>query len=203
MKGEKVKLRVQGIMNSQVQSGAYALILSEEGMRRIPIIVGAFEAQSIAIALERLTPPRPLTHDLFIAYMKETGFELKEIYIYKFTDGVFYSKILFYDDTRKIQLDSRTSDAIAIALRTESEIYTTETIMQKCGIVIEDNDSIAEKETDLFFEDNLQDLTIPQKQLRNLPNKEIERLMQKAVEQEDYEFAKTYKDELTRREKEK
>ena len=107
----RIKLRVQGLANSQIQSGAYALILAEEnGPRRIPIIVGTAEAQSIAIALEHIVPPRPLTHDLFATFAQAFNVILKEVYIYKFEDGVFYSELEFSDGERSIKLDSRTSD---------------------------------------------------------------------------------------------
>ena len=106
---KRVKLRVQGITNSQVQSGAYALILAEEkGIRRIPIIVGMPEAQSIAIALEGLKPPRPLTHDLFATFAQAFGIRLTEVYIYRFEEGIFYSELLFTDGDRSIKVDSRT-----------------------------------------------------------------------------------------------
>ena len=119
----RIKLRVQGLTNSQIQSGAYALILAEEdGVRRIPIIVGTSEAQSIAIALERITPPRPLTHDLFATFAQAFGVRLCEVFIYKFEDGVFYSELLFEDGIKQIRLDSRTSDAIAIALRVKCDM---------------------------------------------------------------------------------
>ena len=128
----KIKLRVQGLTNSQIQSGAYALILAEEnGARRVPIIVGTSEAQSIAIALEHITPPRPLTHDLFMTFAQAFGIQLREVFIYKFEDGVFYSELLFDDGITQVRLDSRTSDAIAIALRVKCDIYTTEHIVSE------------------------------------------------------------------------
>ena len=119
----KNKIKGSRLANSQVQSGAYALILAEEnGPRRIPIIVGTAEAQSIAIALEHIVPPRPLTHDLFATFAQAFNVILKEVYIYKFEDGVFYSELEFSDGERSIKLDSRTSDAIAIALRVNCDI---------------------------------------------------------------------------------
>jgi bifunctional DNase/RNase len=207
MEDKRIKLRVQGLTNSQVQSGAYALVLAEEGLRRIPIIVGMFEAQSIAIALEGINPPRPLTHDLFIAYTKATDYQMREIFIHKFEDGVFYSEIVLSNGDNTIQIDSRTSDAIAIALRTNCNIYTTESIMRKCGIVLDesnnadndnDNDSLPEELTI----DDLQDVAKLRKQLRTLKKREIEERMAKAVAKEDYEFAKIYKEELLRRKEE-
>ena len=136
----KIKLRVQGLTNSQIQSGAYALILAEEnGARRVPSIVGTSEAQSIAIALEHITPPRPLTHDLFMTFAQAFGIQLREVFIYKFEDGVFYSELLFDDGITQVRLDSRTSDAIAIALRVKCDIYTTEHIVSECGVVLEES----------------------------------------------------------------
>lgn len=208
-KERKIKLRVQGLTNSQIQSGAYALVMAEEGRRRIPIIVGMFEAQSIAIALEGINPPRPLTHDLFIAYMKATGFYMKEVFIHKFEDGVFYSEILLLttDGASEIRIDSRTSDAIAIALRINCDIYTTEAIMRKCGIVLDEDNIFSDSEIESLPEEltmeDLQDLTKLKNQLRSLKKKEIEERMEKAVAEENYEFAKIYNDELLRREEEK
>ena len=133
-----IKLNVLGISYSQTQSGAYALILTEEnGDRRIPIIVGGFEAQSIAIELEGLKPPRPLTHDLFLSFAKVFGISIKEVVIYKLEEGVFYSQLLCDNSMEKITLDARTSDAIALALRFKCPIYTTEEIITKAGIVLD------------------------------------------------------------------
>ncbi|MDR2913539.1 MAG: bifunctional nuclease family protein [Tannerella sp.] len=205
MEDKRIKLRVQGLTNSQIQSGAYALVLAEEGLRRIPIIVGMFEAQSIAIALEGINPPRPLTHDLFIAYTKATGYQMREIFIHKFEDGVFYSEIVLTNGDNTIRIDSRTSDAIAIALRTDCNIYTTESIMRKCGIVLDESSNTENDNEPLPEEltiDDLQDITKLRKQLRTLKKREIEERIAKAVAKEDYEFAKIYKDELLRREEE-
>ena len=206
MENKKIKLRVQGLTNSQIQSGAYALVLAEDGLRRIPIIVGMFEAQSIAIALEGINPPRPLTHDLFIAYTKATGYVMKEVFIHKFEDGVFYSEIVLSCGDSTIQIDSRTSDAISIALRTNCSIYTTEQIMRRCGIVLDEsinpdnsNGTLPEELT----ADDLQDITKLKKQLSALKKKDVEERMSIAIAKEDYEFAKIYKDELLRREEKK
>ena len=136
---DRVKLKVMGITYSQIQNGAYALVLAEEnGDRRIPIIIGTAEAQSIAIRLEHLTPPRPMTHDLFASFAQGFGIRLREVFVYHYEDGVFSSELLFDDGTRQIRIDSRTSDAIAIALRTQSPIYTTEKIISEAGIIFQE-----------------------------------------------------------------
>jgi bifunctional DNase/RNase len=203
----RVKLRVQGLTNSQIQSGAYALILAEEkGSRRIPIIVGTMEAQSIAIALEKINPPRPLTHDLFSAFLQSFDIRLHEVFIYKFEDGIFYSELLFDNGTRRVRLDSRTSDAIAIALRVQCDIYTTEGIIRECGVVLEDSslfeDDEDKEEEDLMYDlepDEIKDEAQLQKWLSLLETDEIETRLQEAIENENYEYAKMYKDELHRR----
>lgn len=202
----KIKLRVQGLTNSQVQSGAYALILAEEnGLRRIPIIVGTAEAQSIAIALEHITPPRPLTHDLFATFAHAFGINLQEVYIYKFEDGVFFSELLFSDGERNIKLDSRTSDAIAIALRVKCDIYTSEKIVEECGVVLEetpppptDRPNTEEDLEELEPEDIKDEATL-RKWLSLLDNQEIDERLEEAIADENYEYAKMYQDELRRR----
>lgn len=203
---DKVKLRVQGLTNSQMQSGAYALILSEDGPRRIPVIVGVSEAQSIAIALEGLRPPRPLTHDLFVRFSNAYQIRLLEVLIYKFEDGIFYSEMLFSDGMNEIRIDSRTSDAVAIAIRMRSDIYTYESIIQKCGIILDERNSSDDKEelilTESMNPEEINDNTKLQEWLRLLENGEIEERMEKAIREENYEFAKIYKEELLRRERE-
>jgi bifunctional DNase/RNase len=198
----KVKLKVQGLTNSRLHSGAYALILSEDGPRRIPVIVGVSEAQSIAIALEELKPPRPLTHDLFVAFVQAFNIRLKEIFIYKFEDGVFYSEMHFSDGARDIRIDSRTSDAVAIAIRMKSDIYILESIIQKCGIVLEEIETADSDETTMFKELNPEDIKDKETLkvwLSLLPDSEIDERMAKAIEDEKYEYAKMYKEELLKR----
>lgn len=203
----RIKLKVQGLTNSQIQSGAYALILAEEnGSRRIPIIVGTAEAQSIAIALEQIKPPRPLTHDLFVNYTQTVGIPLREVLIYKFEDGVFFSELYFSDGTREIRLDSRTSDAIAIALRVNCDIYTTEKIVIECGVVLDDILSPEEKMEDEYLLDlepeDIKDEIQLKKWLGLLELDEIKERLEEAVSDENYEYAKMYKDEIRRREEE-
>lgn len=198
----RIKLRVQGLTNSQIQSGAYALILAEEeGARRIPIIVGTSEAQSIAIALERITPPRPLTHDLFVTFAQAFGVRLREVFIYKFEDGVFYSELLFGDEEHEVRLDSRTSDAIAIALRVKCDIFTTEAIVRECGVVLEDTIP-EEKDDDALYEmepEEIKDEDQLKRWLSLLEDEELSERLDEAITDENYEFAKMYKDEIRRR----
>lgn len=204
----KIKLRVQGLTNSQIQSGAYALILAEEeGARRIPIIVGTSEAQSIAIALEHITPPRPLTHDLFVTFAQAFGIQLREVFIYKFEDGVFYSELLFDDGITQVRLDSRTSDAIAIALRVKCDIYTTDQIVAECGVVLEDASSMADKDDEEYAlldkePEDIEDAEELKKWLSLLDEDELTERLDEAVSDENYEYAKMYKDEIRRREEE-
>ena len=200
----RIKLRVQGLTNSQIQSGAYALILAEEdGVRRIPIIVGTSEAQSIAIALERITPPRPLTHDLFATFAQAFGVRLCEVFIYKFEDGVFYSELLFEDGIKQIRLDSRTSDAIAIALRVKCDIYTTPEIVRECGVVLDDAAEEKDDDSFLYLEpEEIHDEAQLKKWLSLLDADELSDRLDDAVADENYEYAKMYKDEIRRREEE-
>lgn len=204
----KIKLRVQGLTNSQIQAGAYALILAEEeGARRIPIIVGTSEAQSIAIALEHITPPRPLTHDLFVTFAQAFGIQLREVFIYKFEDGVFYSELLFDDGITQVRLDSRTSDAIAIALRVKCDIYTTYQIVAECGVVLEDASSMTDKDDEEYAlldkePEDIEDAEELKKWLSLLDEDELTERLDEAVSDENYEYAKMYKDEIRRREEE-
>src|SRR6195952_3058933 len=140
---KKIKLDIVGLSYSQTQSGAYALVLGEVGgRRRLPIIIGSFEAQAIAIEIEKMTPSRPLTHDLFKSFAQAYNINIKEIIIYNLVDGIFYSKLVCSDGKKDIEIDARTSDAIAMAVRFECPIYTYEFILSTAGIVIEGNDFV-------------------------------------------------------------
>ncbi len=184
MEEKKIKLNVLGITFSQIQAGAYALVLAEdEGLRRVPIIIGTPEAQSIAIFLEGLHPPRPLTHDLFITFAKALHIELQEVNIYKFEDGVFYSELLFRNKNEIVRIDSRTSDAIALALRTQSPIYTTENIMKEASIIM-DEETDEEEGADDATEDNNENRSI----------EELQSSLDNAIRMEDYEKASHIRD---------
>ena len=206
----RIKLRVQGLASSQIQSGAYALILAEEnGKRRIPIIVGTAEAQSIAIALEHINPPRPLTHDLFKTLILAFHAKVESVYIYKFEDGVFYSELAINDGEQTIKLDSRTSDAIAIALRTHCDIYTSEKIIEDCGVVLEESSSTSsttspsnKSEELLSMEpEEIKDEDLLKEWLSLLDENDLNTRLEKAIQEEHYEYAKMYRDELLRRNK--
>jgi len=199
----KIKLNVLGISYSQTQSGAYALVLTEEkGDRRIPIIVGGFEAQSIAIQLEGLKPPRPLTHDLFMNFAKSFHIELLEVNIYKLEEGVFYSKLLCDNGDQKISIDTRTSDAIALALRFKCPIFTTEEIMERAGIVIEFG---SEEKTSGITPDSSFSDTSPgtgkdtSEEFKEFSTQELNEMLKEAIGKEDYERASMIRDELKKR----
>ena len=204
----KIKLNVLGISYSQTQSGAYALVLSEEdGNRRIPIIVGGFEAQAIAIELEGLAPPRPLTHDLFKDFAQSYGIRILEVNIHKLEDGVFFASILCDNGDAKITLDARTSDAIALALRFKCPIYTTDEIVEKAGIVLD-----FEKGSDLESPPLTDDEKVeaPREKVKKrsiLPDlsestmDELRAMLADAVSKEDYEGASEIRDEINRRSK--
>ena len=196
---DKIKLNVLGISYSQTQSGAYALVLTEEdGDRRIPIIVGGFEAQSIAIQLEGLHPPRPLTHDLFLNFAQSFGIKLLEVNIYKLEEGVFYSKLTCDNGKKKIDIDARTSDAIALALRFKCSIFTTEDIMNRSGIVI-DFDKEPKSATPASGESEIKEEKVSRSELRSYELDELNKLLEEAVMNEDYEKASEIRDEIKRR----
>ena len=194
MEDSRVKLNVLGITFSQVQAGAYALVLTEEnGARRVPIIIGTPEAQSIAIFLEGLHPPRPLTHDLFISFMEKVGAFLQEIFIYKFTEGVFYSELFFVKDDKEFKIDSRTSDAIALAVRINTPIYTTEEIMSEAGIIMEE-DGTADG-----IEKSINAPKPQEHSAKSLSDEELKAELEKAISEEDYEKASQIRDLLNKR----
>lgn len=205
----KKRLNVLGLSYSQTQTGAYALVLAEEnGDRRIPIIIGGFEAQAIAIELEGLKPPRPLTHDLVHNFAKAFNIQLSEVNITKLEEGIFYSELLFNDGKDGIRIDARTSDAIALALRFGSPIFTSEDILSKAGIILEfdENDEQGEKKAKVVKEPTkTEEKTQPPKTktasklFDNLNNKELEDMLSAAIREENYERASLIKKELDRR----
>jgi uncharacterized protein len=196
---KRVKLKVMGISYSQTQSGAYALILIEEnGERRIPIIIGGFEAQAIVIKLENLDPPRPLTHDLFKKFADEFNISVVEVMIYKLEEGVFFSRLLCNNGKKEYSIDSRTSDAVAIALRFNCPIFITEEILEKAGITINPSDSemsVTNEVDNLFEPENTK--------YDSYSDEELYKIIDEAVKTEDYERAASVRDEIEKRKKKK
>ena len=199
-----IKLTIKGISYSQTQSGAYALVLSEmEGKRTLPIIIGAFEAQSIAIALEKeIRPPRPLTHDLFKTFSERFKITVKQVIIHKLVDGIFFSSLICEKDGVEEIIDTRTSDAIAIAIRFLAPIYTYENILDKAGIYLKVEDEIAIKE---IIEPEAIQVTIDQAESSSSSNfskysiQELHDQLKEAVENENYETAAKIRDEISKR----
>ena len=203
-----VRLNIKGISYSQTQSGAYALILSEaDGKRKLPIVIGAFEAQSIAIALEKeIEPPRPLTHDLFKSFSDRFDIIVKQVIIHKLIDGVFYASLVCERNKVEEIIDSRTSDAIALALRFSAPIFTYKTILEKAGIILK-NDS-ENKENDISSNDDLMfdDLKFEKEKVESNKDsyntktiEQLHQLLTKAVAGEDYEAAAKIRDEISKR----
>lgn len=193
---EKIKLEIVGLSYSQTQSGAYALVLSEtNGKRRLPIIIGGFEAQAIAIELEKMVPTRPLTHDLFKNFAESFQITVREIVIYKLVEGIFYSKLICEQNGQELEIDARTSDAIAIGVRFNCPVYTFESILSSAGILLDEN----EEEADILGESMDESIESESGSLESLSDDELNQQMQEAVENEDYELASKIRDELNRR----
>jgi len=195
-----VRLNIKGISYSQTQSGAYALVLSEvEGSRTLPIVIGAFEAQSIAIALEKeIKPPRPLTHDLFKSFADRFHIAIKQVIIHKLVDGVFYSSLICERDKIEEIIDTRTSDAIALATRFNAPIYTYENILDKAGIYLKAKDELTDEKDTLSIEKLIDE---PEKASSFSKDtlEELNENLSKAVQNEDYELAAKIRDEITKR----
>ncbi len=189
---QRVKLSILGISFSQVQAGAYALIFAEsDGPRRLPIVIGTPEAQSIAIIMEKITPPRPLSHDLMVTTFAALGVDLLDVYIYKFENGAFYAELTLRQGENQYKIDSRTSDGVALAIRTGAPIYTTEEIMVNMSVVFdEESEEHAEIKEFISNED---------KDISQLSTEKINSLLQEALKKEDFESAISLRDELTRR----
>ncbi|MEN9370242.1 MAG: hypothetical protein RI952_1107 [Bacteroidota bacterium] len=195
---KKIKLDIVGLSYSQTQTGAYALVLGEQnGRRRLPIIIGSFEAQAIAIEIEKMSPSRPLTHDLFKTLTLSYQIEVEEVLIYNLVEGIFYAKIICNNGQKTVELDARTSDAIALAVRYHCPIYTYDFILASAGILIEGSD--------FDFLENIE-------QIEELENKnkegniyqgktdqELQDQLQQALQEEDYEKAAHIRDELQKR----
>ena len=194
---KRVKLKVLGISYSQTQSGAYALVLIEEkGERRIPIIIGGFEAQAIVLKLENLNPPRPVTHDLFKSFADEFNISISEVFINKLEEGVFYSTLVCSNGVNEYSIDSRTSDAVALALRFNCPIYITEDILEKSGIIIKPSETMVPSisDEDALFETDAA-------KYDSYSDEELYRMIDEAIKTEDYERAASIRDEMGKRKK--
>ncbi len=185
---QRIPLKVMGLSYTQIQQGAYALILQQVGgPYRIPVVIGAAEAQSIAVRMEHIVPPRPLTHDLFTSFAHAFGIKMTEVFIYKFEDGIFSSELTFSDGDRTVSLDARTSDAIAIAMRTHAPIFTTPDILHETGFIIEDDpnnipaDAAETDSADMYASD--------EPRLENYTIEELERTLKRLISEENYEEA--------------
>ncbi|MDR2805161.1 MAG: bifunctional nuclease family protein [Dysgonamonadaceae bacterium] len=189
-----VQLKIVGLTFSQVQTGAYALILAEEGgSRRVPIIIGTPEAQSIAIYLEGLNPPRPLTHDFFISFARIMNVRIKQIHIHEYVDGIFYSQVIFDTGKKTFAIEARTSDAIALALRGDAPIFMEEAIINEVGVLIENDcfweetEDVPEKKSNIPFE--------------SLPSDDLQKRLNEAIAREDFEKASYIRDLLHKKSK--
>ena len=201
-----VRLNIKGISYSQTQSGAYALVLSEvNGSRTLPIVIGAFEAQSIAIALEKeIKPPRPLTHDLFKSFADRFQIAIKQVIIHKLVDGVFYSSLICERDKIEEIIDARTSDAIALALRFQAPIFTYKNILDKAGIYLKVNpENSDENQGDNILIDELVteelETAVPNENYKSKTLEELHNMLDEAVADEDYEKAAHIRDEISKR----
>lgn len=201
---KKVRLEIVGLSYSQTQSGAYALVLGESaGSRRLPIIIGGFEAQAIAIELEKMTPTRPLTHDLFKAFSETFSIDVTEILIYNLVDGIFFAKLICTDGTREVEIDARTSDAIALAVRFNCPIYTYEFILKSAGIVLDDeinpteNKNLSES-TESLLKENVK-TSSSDSDYKSKSTEELKNLLETALDEEQYELASKIRDEINNR----
>jgi bifunctional DNase/RNase len=200
---KKVKLEIVGLSYSQTQSGAYALVLGEvNGRRRLPIIIGTFEAQAIAIEIEKMAPTRPLTHDLFKTFAQAFQVNITEVIIYNLVDGVFFAKLICSDGKNTQEIDARTSDAVALGVRFNAQIYTYEFILASAGIVIDSDDFLfLENLESITKEQSTEDLptTIPSSAYQNLTTEQLNEKLEKALENEAYEQAARIRDEINKR----
>ncbi|WP_114784867.1 bifunctional nuclease family protein [Botryobacter ruber] len=196
---KKIQLEILGLSSSQSQTGSFALVLGErDGNRRLPIIIGMFEAQSIAIQIEKINPNRPLTHDLFKTFAEQVNVSITEVLISDLKEGVFYSKIMCTDGIREFELDSRPSDAIAIGLRFGVPIFTVESVLSEAGIILSDLED-EEEETDEVNMKSTSAAPAAKEALNQTSVEDLNKLLNEALEKEDYERAAKIRDELNKR----
>lgn len=205
---KKIKLDIVGLSYSQTQSGAYALVLGESGgNRRLPIIIGSHEAQAIAIRIEKMVPSRPLTHDLFQNFARAFQINIIEVLIYNLIEGIFYSKIICSDGEKTVEIDARTSDAVALAVRFGTPIYAYDFILSSAGIIIEGNEfafleNLDNAVTTEIVEDDAQEETAHaqiQNPYSNLTDEQLKTVLEQSLRDENYEQAALIRDEISRR----
>ncbi|WP_276496187.1 bifunctional nuclease family protein [Pontibacter litorisediminis] len=198
---DKIQLEILGLSSSQSQTGSFALVLGEkEGNRRLPIIIGMFEAQSIAIQIEKINPNRPLTHDLFKSFAEELDVRVTEILISDLKEGVFYSKIICTNGEREFELDARPSDAIAIGLRFGVPIYTVESVLSEAGIILSDLEEEEDENEEMSVKSSSSVSSSGTKEsLSQTSVDELNKMLNEALEKEDYEKAAKIRDELNKR----
>ena len=194
---EKIPLSIVGLSYSSTQSGAYALVLGEkEGNRRLPIIIGAFEAQAISVQLENMAPKRPLTHDLFKSFAESFEIKVEEVIVYNLVEGIFYAKIVCSNGSQQMEIDARTSDAIAIAVRFECPIYTYEFILSTAGIFLEEHENEEQAASDKPEAKSKPGI---ERELNKMTTDELQDSLKRAIEEEAYEKASRIRDEINRR----
>lgn len=191
---DKVKLEIAGLSYSQTQSGAYALVLTEVGGKRsLPIIIGGFEAQAIAIELEKMTPTRPLTHDLFKSFAVSFGIQVREVVIYNLNEGIFYAKLICEKDGQFSEIDARTSDAIALGVRFKCPIFTFENILASAGIIYDENVESGDTKEEVGETEPADN------PMSDMNLEELQVLLDEALNDEDYEKASRIRDEINKR----
>lgn len=200
---KKIELEIVALSHSVTQTHSYAVVLGEvNGVRKLPIVIGGFEAQAIAVALERMQPTRPLTHDLFANFMSTFGVDLGEVIIYKLEEGIFFAKMVCQTSDETIEIDSRTSDALALAVRTNCRIFTYEHILDAAGLFLDpsgENDSSGPQPSRITSGGSGSE----DKDLHNMSEPDLDALLQQLLEQEDYVRAIPVRDELKSRRNEK
>lgn len=196
---KKIELEIVALSHSITQTHSYAVVLGEiNGLRRLPIVIGGFEAQAIAVALERMQPSRPLTHDLFANFMTTFGIDLNEVIIYKLEEGIFFAKLVCQNDGEPVEIDSRTSDALALAVRANCKVYTYEHILESAGLYIDATESQDQDKTTAQPTSSSSDIG---KDLKSMSLDELETLLEQVLEQEDYVRAINIRDEINNRRK--
>ena len=199
---KKIELEIVALSHSISQSHSYAVVLGEvNGLRRLPIIIGGFEAQAIAVALERMNPSRPLTHDLFANFMSTYNIELSEVLIYKLEEGIFYAKLICLQDGAETEIDSRTSDALALAVRAGCNIYTYEDILDTAGLALDQGDESSTGKTGKALAGANAIKSENEKSLESMNLDDLNEMLQQALEQEDYVRAIPIRDEINKRKK--